>query len=122
MTWRRAASLAAVVAVLLGAATGASHIGHSSTNTCVGTWWVVVGHPQDRAAVATENSRAVDTVTATCSGSVAAPTGGGYLAIVRFKTQAEAEDYQQQLVAAGFAKAWDFDPYVAQAPRSAPTP
>ena len=120
MTVRRAVSLGVLVVALLGIATGVSHIGHSTTSKCQGTWRVVVGHTTDPAGTATENSRAIHLVPATCTSAAKNPKGG-YDAYALFATEADAQAYLQQLVAAGYAKQWGFQPTVEQAPTN-PTP
>lgn len=115
-TARRAVSLAALVAVLLGAATGVSHIGHSTISGCLNRgWWVVVGNPQSRLSTATENSRAAALVPSACA-NAAKDTKAGWLAYSSFSTATDAQAYLQQLVSAGYAKTYGFQPYVMQAP------
>ena len=120
MTVRRAVSLGILVAVLLGTATGLSHVGHTSVSKCTGTWRVVVGTSTDSSASPTQNSRAIGLVPALCTGS-AKNAKGNYEAFALFDTEQEAQAYAQQLVAAGYAKQWGFEPYVEQPPASTNT-
>ena len=114
MDLRRAVSLAAVVAVALGVATGLSHVGHSTASKCTGTWLVVVGHSVDRINAATVNSRAAALAPTLCPTAVADPKGG-YFAVATFTNQTDANTYLQQLVSAGYVKQWKVQPFV-QAP------
>lgn len=120
MTVRRAVSLGVLVAVLLGTATGLSHVGHTSVSTCTGTWRVVVGTSTDSSASPTQNSRASQLVPTPCTGATK-NTKGLYEGYALFDTEQEAQTYAQQLVAAGYAKQWSFEPYVEQAPATTNT-
>jgi hypothetical protein len=122
MTLGRALSLAAVVALLIGVATGLSHVGHSTTSTCKGDTWVVVarGEPSPSGASA-DNTRAARTAAPhplSCPGSARDPKGG-WLAYYLFASPQDAQAYVNALIAAGYVEqSAGFTPYVRPAPAS----
>ena len=118
MTWGRAVSLGVLVAVLLGAGTGLSHVGHTTVSACNGTWQVVVGHAADQSSNATENYRAAVLVGAPCFSSSADPKGG-YDAYALLDTLPDAHAFLHKLVAAGYVERYGFRPYIQQVQQQA---
>ena len=120
MTVRRAVTLGALVAALIGTATGLSHIGHSTLSPCTGTWRVILNHATDQTSTSTQNARAVALVPTVCTGA-AKSAHGGWDAYAVFDTQSEAAAYAQQLVNAGYVTESGYQPTVVQV-EATPTP
>ena len=119
MTVRRAVSLGALIAFLLGAATGLSHVGHSTISPCTGGWRVVVGHEVDAIDTATVNARVINLLPDTpCLGSEKA-AGGGFNSTATFNSEQEAKAYMHELAGVAWETTWQQHAYI-QAP--APTP
>ena len=115
MTRSRAISLAAVIAIALGVATGLSHVGHSGISGCNGSWESVLGHAVDQVNASTVNTRAAQLVPNPCLGYDKDPQGG-WFAVATLGSETAARVYTNQLIYYGFADLWGFRPYFRAKP------